>query len=458
VWNKVRVDLSIAIGFFLALMATAIYINSPTPVAGNMEFGYEYGNIADALARGDGFADPFRADSGPTAWMPPAYPVLIAGIYEVFGARSIPAAWCLLVFKYLGFSLSLFLLLRAAERLPFPQHRRVGIPLLFIVMFAFYRDLVFLSMTDSWMHFVLGSAIIHALGVALYSESAGADVYLGALGALAPMSNPILSFAAVIVLAASLGRWWWRRERIAAGPGLGNLMLRRVAVFAACFAVTTSAWTYRNYKAFGSLILVKSNLAFDYYQANFMDEDGVISHSTLRNFHPIAPNPQRDAYIQEGEAAFLKDYKSRVPVEMRKAGAAPLMRKALNRAWNALVFTQDPADLEPENAVAGLRAVARKGKTFVKGVLVAGAPFLALLICLADPVMRRNPVFFAGATAYVADLAPHVLVSHYERYQEPLAVIQIIFLYAALSKLSAVRMGVAPQTQRHSDKEAVVTA
>ena len=456
-WNKIRTDFLIAVGFFLALMATALYINYPHPLPGNMELGYEYGNIADALARGDGFADPFRSDGGPTAWMPPAYPVLIAGIFKVFGARSIPAAWCLLTFKYLGFALSLFLLLRAAERLPFPRYRRLALPLLYGIVFLLHRDLVFFAITDSWVHFLLGSAVLHALGVALYSESAGANLYLAFLGALLPLTHPILSFAALTTLALSIGLWWWRGERSSSGVWFGNVALRRAALFVACFAVATSAWTYRNYKTFGSLILVKSNLAFDYYQANFVDDDGVISYATMRDFHPIAPNPQRDAYIRQGEAAFLQDYKTRVASEIRKAGAGPLIRKALNRASNAFLFTQDPADLEEEDAVVGFRATARRWKSFVKGALAAGVPLLALLICLADPLMRRNPVFFAGATVYLADLAPHVLVTHYERYQEPLAVIQIIFLYAAFSKLGAVRLGVASKG-RHIEKEAVVTA
>src|SRR6201987_6427998 len=53
-----------------------------------LPFLQESGNIAASLASGHGFSSPFRIETGPTAWMPPAYPWLLAGIFRVFGVRS----------------------------------------------------------------------------------------------------------------------------------------------------------------------------------------------------------------------------------------------------------------------------------------------------------------------------------------------------------------------------------
>ena len=53
-----------------------------------LPFLQESGNIAASLASGHGFSSPFRIDTGPTAWMPPAYPWLLAGIFRVFGVRT----------------------------------------------------------------------------------------------------------------------------------------------------------------------------------------------------------------------------------------------------------------------------------------------------------------------------------------------------------------------------------
>src|SRR5216684_4156786 len=42
-------------------------------------FGWEAGRIASSLAAGRGFCDPFQGATGPTAWVAPLYPVVLAG-------------------------------------------------------------------------------------------------------------------------------------------------------------------------------------------------------------------------------------------------------------------------------------------------------------------------------------------------------------------------------------------
>src|ERR1700729_471107 len=48
-------------------------------------FLFESGNIAHSLAVGAGFSSPFRVDTGPTAWMSPVYPLVLATVFHVFG-------------------------------------------------------------------------------------------------------------------------------------------------------------------------------------------------------------------------------------------------------------------------------------------------------------------------------------------------------------------------------------
>ncbi len=51
-------------------------------------FLFESGNIAHSLAVGNGFSSPFRVETGPTAWMPPVYPLLLAGVFRIFGVYT----------------------------------------------------------------------------------------------------------------------------------------------------------------------------------------------------------------------------------------------------------------------------------------------------------------------------------------------------------------------------------
>src|SRR5262245_43178614 len=43
--------------------------------------GGEYFNIARALYHGHGYANPFGRMDGPTAWMAPVFPTLLAGLH-----------------------------------------------------------------------------------------------------------------------------------------------------------------------------------------------------------------------------------------------------------------------------------------------------------------------------------------------------------------------------------------
>ena len=58
-------------------------------------FQNEAGNIAFALASGKGFSNVFRGETGPTAWLAPVYPLILAAIFKlcgVFTARAFFAA------------------------------------------------------------------------------------------------------------------------------------------------------------------------------------------------------------------------------------------------------------------------------------------------------------------------------------------------------------------------------
>ncbi len=59
---------------------------STTPA--EFSFGYETGSIAASLARGQGFSSPFGHPTGPTAWIAPVYPTLVAGVFKLLGVYS----------------------------------------------------------------------------------------------------------------------------------------------------------------------------------------------------------------------------------------------------------------------------------------------------------------------------------------------------------------------------------
>ena len=56
----------------------------PRDLVGLVPFMQETGNIAFSIALGQGFGSPYWQDTGPTAWLTPVYPYMVAGAYQPF--------------------------------------------------------------------------------------------------------------------------------------------------------------------------------------------------------------------------------------------------------------------------------------------------------------------------------------------------------------------------------------
>ena len=82
----VIVALAVRLAFFWSYQH-----NNPKQALATIPFLFESGNIAHSIATGHGFGSPFHVDTGPTAWMTPVYPCLLAGIFRVFGEYTFQA-------------------------------------------------------------------------------------------------------------------------------------------------------------------------------------------------------------------------------------------------------------------------------------------------------------------------------------------------------------------------------
>src|SRR5271155_1130446 len=89
--------------FWTALLVRVLYMTLAhtyriRPYEDHFDLGWEMARIARALVTGYGYADPFiTGHTGPTAWLPPAYTLLIAVAFKLFGVYTPLSAWVLLV-------------------------------------------------------------------------------------------------------------------------------------------------------------------------------------------------------------------------------------------------------------------------------------------------------------------------------------------------------------------------
>src|SRR5258708_35369788 len=92
--SETRVWVIVAVAFTarLALM-TIGHTYRFAPRDDHFGFGWETGRIARAIALGHGFSDPFHGATGPTAWIAPLYPYLLAAVFKISGVYSAASAW-----------------------------------------------------------------------------------------------------------------------------------------------------------------------------------------------------------------------------------------------------------------------------------------------------------------------------------------------------------------------------
>jgi hypothetical protein len=475
---------------FVVMLGGAITSNYPEPQPQVAKFGWEYGDTAAALATGHGFSNPFEGvESGPTAWMPPGYVILIAGVFFVFGVKSVASMWVLLVLKYAGLAVALGWLLRLADASGLGRYRWWML-LAFLGPMHLNRYTTFLALHDPWLHLLLSCALL----LAWVRESGRPIAHRPALMVLAvvlPLASPSVAAAFVALVGFRALRDLRSGSGLVAAvaPGLVRMSL---------FGASAGIWTVRNFVEFRTFIPVKSNLWFDFVQANELDDDGLVTNETFLLFNPSNNNDYQRHYAAVGESAFTVEYNARA-VDLMARDPGEVVRRVGRRAWSAFVFLQndddvpavDPAafadgELEaaraaglviidwldgwrwvclswPEERVeaavrsfapddpkpilrdwrrarADIRRLATNWRKVAQTLAITAIPTLFLIAGWLQRSVRRNPVFATAAVIYVVHLAPYVLVSHYLRYQTPMIGIQAVFsFFAATSVLEAWR-------------------
>ena len=101
----------VAIILLLAIISNMILA---AVLPGIQQWGTETTRIAASIANGQGFSSPFAQPTGPSAWEPPVYPYLLAGIFRVFGVFTESSYWVAVSVNIVMHALTCLLLYRVA--------------------------------------------------------------------------------------------------------------------------------------------------------------------------------------------------------------------------------------------------------------------------------------------------------------------------------------------------------
>jgi hypothetical protein len=266
-----------------------LYPERTDPARDHWRFGGEAGRIARSISLGEGFSNPLFGQTGPTAWLSPVFPYLLAGIFKVFGIYSKTSALVALSLDSLFSALTcipVFLIARMhfGEKTAFWAGWA----------WAFFPYGIYFSADFIWATALttLLMSLVFLAALRLESSSRVSDwVLFGALSGFGALTDPV-----VLSVAPFLGAWmWYRRYQQKArwfAPGIAAVL---------AVVIVTAPWMVRNYRIFHKIVPFRSCLGLEVYFGNNQDS----WHWGPPGYHPSDNEEEWKEYQQLGEIAYV---------------------------------------------------------------------------------------------------------------------------------------------------------
>jgi hypothetical protein len=260
-------------------------------------FLFESGNIAHSLATGHGFSSPFRVDTGPTAWMTPLFPLLLAGIFRIFGAYTFHAWAATVLFNITCCTITCIPIYYTAKRIG-------GIALAAGAawLWAIFPNAILMPVESMWDACISALLVATILWATLELAEADSDSQrmrtwcaYGLLWGVALMFNATLAG-----LFPFLAAWLVYRARHEKRAWFTNAAAAVAIIILCCVP-----WTVRNYRVFHQFVPLRSVLGLQLWLGNNDQTEDVFRG----DLHPIYNTPERDKYIAQGEIAYMQQKK-----------------------------------------------------------------------------------------------------------------------------------------------------
>jgi 4-amino-4-deoxy-L-arabinose transferase-like glycosyltransferase len=289
---------------FIARMAYCYYdlgIQGATLPA-NLPYGGETGAIAAAIASGRGFSSPLPTiTSGPTAWLAPIYPYLLAGIFKLFGIFTYKSS---LIIRTIDMAFSAFICWPVYVIGTKAFGRTAGI--LSAYFWALLPDGIFYSVIWVWDTALAGlcMALLFAATLQIRGRSRVSWwIGYGALWAFGAMVNP-----SVLSVLPFLGLWaiWPLRQQLAQ-------TLRLTLAASLIFIAGITPWTIRNYVVFHKFIPLRSNFGLELWLSN----NPQVPDTWAGYLHPTDDPEEAAKYVRMTEIPYMEEKQSEALAFMR---------------------------------------------------------------------------------------------------------------------------------------------
>jgi len=391
----------------------------------HFEFGYEMGRIARALVTGFGYADPFSGHTGPTAWVPPLFPLILALVFKLFGVYTLTSAWVILTINS-AFSASIA-----------PAVYEIG-------WRCFGRDSrgLRLATWSGWLWALLPAASQYAvhwvwemsLSTALLAWITVAALRIRGLdgndlpgegvqtfrmwsifgllwGLLALANSSLLLFLPFCVV------WMtWDELRRHLGRALRNTFLGGL-----CCAAVISPWALRNYYVFHAFVPMRTNFGAELFESARFWNQGFPTMATL----PLAENnPDIREYKRLGEVTYSKRRGEQAAVLIRK-----YPRTFLFHAFKRFIFFWDGIP----DPIYGTKSLISEILREVNYCILSIGGILGLGLALK----RKVPGAWLFFWAFVSIPLVYYFISVQARFRhplEPFIVLLIVYLFQSAER------------------------
>ncbi len=393
-------------------LAQHLSSNMPT---GNAHLGAEYYNIASALVRGRGFADPFIVESGPTAWMPPLLVWIQAFFIWCFSGDRFWVMQGVVAIKTLVLAVGVAAVVNQGRRVTDTWWAFAVVLLFFVAEFSS----CFAFTHDSWL--ILAGVTGTTFGLAAMESKLrnrrltnSIAVCWGLGGGIIALSSPVAGFTWAV--------------------GSVIFLLRRapakLLIAAVVSMLVVTPWAIRNRQAFGRWIPIKSNVYFELDQSLALDDDGLLDWRTMST-HPYHPGVEQDTYVSLGEIAYVDTKKARFQ-EQYRTNPSEFHSRVKRRLLAVTLFPLGFSEYQMPSPSLPLMWV------------LYPMPFIAILVLViwGRPL---QPIQFWSIVVYMTYLSPYILCSYYPRYGFPLLIVKMLLCYWLINSIRTALQSVAGQ-------------
>jgi 4-amino-4-deoxy-L-arabinose transferase-like glycosyltransferase len=298
------------------------------PSRDHWAFGWEEGKIARSIAAGEGFSSPLFGKTGPTAWSMPVYPLLLAGVFKLFGIYTPASAWVILALNALFSALTCIPVYFIAARCFGPSAAAWS-----GWIWALFPYAVHFAVMYVWGYCLDTLMVALVIWATLeLEERSHLSLWLayGFLWGMATLTNPV-----ILCLLPPMFAWiaWGHYKQLLSAGYL------RMAAAMLVLTVTVAPWFVRNYTVFGRFIPFRSTFWVAFWEGNTGDTSSLYPDWT----NPAHNDTELRKYQTMGEVAYVTE-KRKVSVDFVRDNPGLYLRLSFRRllyVWTGIWSLRD---------------------------------------------------------------------------------------------------------------------